>query len=68
MCVVFHFSSKIEMLLQSERLPESVERFTELSTMYTTLETSSCHNLVKYAKDTTVFWYKILKNKIARFV
>ncbi|XP_053393642.1 RAD50-interacting protein 1-like isoform X2 [Mercenaria mercenaria] len=58
-------SSKIEMLLQSERLAECVEKFTELSSLYITLEPSCCHNMVKYAKDTTLYWYKILKNKIA---
>lgn len=60
-----NLSAKIEMLLQAERLPESVDRFKELSALYSTVESSCCHNLVKYAQDTLIFWYKILKNKIA---
>lgn len=60
-------SSQIEVLLQSDSILKSVDKFAELSALYTTLETSKCHNMVKYVKDTTVYWYKNLKNKIARY-
>ncbi|KAH3863718.1 RAD50-interacting protein 1-like [Dreissena polymorpha] len=58
-------SSQIEVLLQSDNLLKSVDKFAELSALYTNLGTSKCHNMVKYVKDTTIYWYKNLKNKIA---
>ncbi|KAL4240718.1 RAD50-interacting protein 1 [Mactra antiquata] len=58
-------SSKIESLLQSDRLSESVDMFMELSTACSSLQTSHCYNMVKYTNDTTIYWYDILKNKIA---
>ena len=56
------------MLLQSEKLVESVDMFTELSALYIKLEPSCCHNMVKYLKETTIYWYKILKTKLARYL
>ena len=64
----FLCSSQIEVLLQSDNLLKSVDKFAELSALYTNLGTSKCHNMVKYVKDTTIYWYKNLKNKIARYL
>lgn len=65
---IFFFSANIESLVDADDVAASVDKFMELSKLYSTLQISKCHNIVKFIKDTTVFWYKILKNKMARCV
>lgn len=58
-------SSSIQTALITETMWEAVEAFQDMTNLYTDLEISSCQNLLKFHKNTILFWYKILKTKIA---
>ncbi|WAQ97395.1 RINT1-like protein [Mya arenaria] len=58
-------SSHIETLLKSESPAKAVDKFTELSQLFSAVKDSKCRNIVKFSKDTTMYWYNNLKDKIA---
>ena len=60
----FHnFSSDIQSALIISSTERSVTKFAEMAELVKTLQGSYCQNLVKFANETVVFWYKILKEK-----
>ena len=63
---MFACSAQIEALVGSANVQKAVDRFTDLSKIYSTVKDSQCSNIVKYAKESTLHWYKILKDKCAR--
>ena len=65
-CVLLFSSADIQKAVQTDDVTRGVELFMELTTLFTLLHGSSCKNLVNFAKETTLFWYKILKDKIAK--
>ncbi|CAL1527454.1 unnamed protein product [Lymnaea stagnalis] len=58
-------SSQIQASLMTESLSSAVDSFNELTSLYEVLQSSSCHNLLVYVKDTILFWNKILRDRIA---
>ncbi|CAG5129171.1 unnamed protein product, partial [Candidula unifasciata] len=58
-------SSQIQASLMTESLDSAVDNFTEITQLYNLLHKSSCRNLVKYVKETILFWNKILQDRIA---
>ncbi|KAI0223719.1 RAD50-interacting protein 1 [Lamellibrachia satsuma] len=55
-------SSDIQSALIISSVDRSVNHYIELVDLVKQLQESACANLVKFASDTLVFWYKILKD------
>ena len=64
--VFYYFSADIQRAIETDDVTRGIELFMELTGLFTLLHSSSCKNLVNFAKETTLFWYKILKDKIAK--
>ncbi|GAB1607404.1 RAD50-interacting protein 1-like [Argonauta hians] len=58
-------SSSIQTALLVENSQDAVEAFQDMTNLYTELEISSCENLLRFHRNTILFWYKLLKNKFA---
>ncbi len=41
----------------------SVAQFSEMADLVKSIQASKCKNLVKFANETLIFWYNILKDK-----
>ena len=64
--VFYHcFSSDIQSALIIDNVDLSVKRYVDLLELVKALEGSECTHLLKYANDTLLYWYKILKDKFA---
>lgn len=42
--------------------------FTNLAEINCQLESSSCHNLINYARDTLYFWHNHLKERFSKYI
>ncbi|KAL5016714.1 hypothetical protein ScPMuIL_006303 [Solemya velum] len=62
---VEEISSQIQASLLTESMSQAVDSFTELCDLYTSIYSSSCSHLLQFVNKTILFWYKILKEKIA---
>ncbi|XP_071500381.1 RAD50-interacting protein 1-like isoform X1 [Diadema antillarum] len=61
---LFH-SSAVQQSLSASAMPSAVEHFAKLAQVSQSLQGSVCHNLVDFVDRTVLFWYKILKEKLA---
>ncbi len=66
--ISFCCSSDIQTALIINSTERSVTKFSELAEITKTLQSSSCNHLVKFANETVVFWYQILKEKLLRWI
>lgn len=61
------FSNQIYTALMSNRTSNAVEEFSSLSEYYIQKQHSKCQNLLQFLKETILFWYNILKDKLSRY-
>ncbi|XP_063961152.1 RAD50-interacting protein 1-like isoform X1 [Lytechinus pictus] len=61
---LFH-SSAVQQSLSANAMPSAVEHFAKLAKVSHALQGSACYNLVDFVDRTVLFWYKILKEKLA---
>ena len=59
-------SSNIQTALITESIEQAVAFFYDMAQLTNDLNGSQCTNLVKFVKETTVFWYKILRDKLVK--
>nr|XP_022318447.1 RAD50-interacting protein 1-like isoform X1 [Crassostrea virginica] len=66
-CVVHieNISDQIHAALMSKRTANAVEEFCSLSEYYTQKQHSHCQNMLAFLKETILFWYNILKDKLS---
>lgn len=62
------FSNQIHTALMSNRTSNAVEEFSSLSEYYIQKQHSKCQNLLQFLKETILFWYNILKDKLSRYL
>lgn len=61
------FSEKLQHSLQSNQDMEAVELYNKLVQHNCMLEQSQCDNLKKFANDTVIFWFELLKEKLRKY-
>ncbi|XP_033630569.1 RAD50-interacting protein 1-like isoform X1 [Asterias rubens] len=61
---LFH-SSEVQKGISAGAMPSAVTHFAKLTQVIEVLHGSSCTNLVSFVTSTVLFWYKILKEKLA---
>ena len=64
--ICLHYSSKIQTTMLAGEVTQAVEDFCHMTSLYQSLQSTHCQHLRKFAHDTIIFWYKILKDKVAR--
>lgn len=65
MAMVEELSSTVQQSLSAGAMPSAVEHFAKLAKVCHALQGSQCYNLVDFVDRTVLFWYKILKEKLA---
>ena len=45
-----------------------MQHFTSMATLVQTLQASQCEHLIKFASDTLLYWYKNMRDNLARLV
>lgn len=63
---VEELSEKLQHSLQSNQDMEAVELYNKLVQHNCMLEQSQCDNLKKFANDTVIFWFELLKEKLRK--
>lgn len=64
---MYSASDQIHAALMSKRTANAVEEFCSLSEYYTQKQHSHCQNMLAFLKETILFWYNILKDKLSRY-
>lgn len=62
---VEQISSDIQTAMLTDVVNDAVSSFQSLTHIYQKHSGSHCQQLIKFIKDTILFWYKILQNKLA---
>lgn len=60
-----NISNQIYTALMSNKTSNAVEEFSSLSEYYIQKQHSKCQNLLQFLKETILFWYNILKDKLS---
>ncbi|CAH1793862.1 unnamed protein product, partial [Owenia fusiformis] len=62
---VEELSSEIQSALIINSVQRSVDHFSEMVDLMTSLNDSKCANLKSFLRETVLFWYKILRDKLS---
>ncbi|KAJ8021540.1 RAD50-interacting protein 1 [Holothuria leucospilota] len=58
-------SSDVQKSLSASATPSAVSHFAKLTQVFESLQDSKCQHLVEFVENTVMFWYRILKEKLA---
>ncbi|KAK3090237.1 hypothetical protein FSP39_010285 [Pinctada imbricata] len=62
---VENISSEIQTALLTDNFSSAVDGFSHMTSIYGQMQDTKCRHLLKFTQDTVIFWFKILKDKIA---
>ena len=62
------YSSQIQQLMENGQTNWAVEQLTVLSELANLLQSSTCINLTNFVNEMQLHWWKILLNKLARYL